>query len=53
MFATRPWRSLHTRSVQTFSPGEQIPNPLPGDFILTHGTSWTSRMIRWGEAIPY
>jgi uncharacterized protein YycO len=53
MFATRPWRSLHTRSVQTFSPGEQIPNPLPGDFILTHGTSWTSRMIRWGEAIRY
>jgi uncharacterized protein YycO len=53
MFATRPWRSLHARSVQTFSPGEQIPNPLPGDFILTHGTSWTSRMIRWGEAIRY
>ena len=53
MFATRPWRPLHTRSVQTVSPGEQIPNPLPGDFILTHGKSWTSRMIRWGQAIRY
>ena len=53
MFAKRPWRPLHTRAVESFRPGEQVVNPLPGDFILTHGTSWTSRMIRLGEAIRF
>lgn len=53
MFAKRAWHPLHTRSVETFRPGEQVVSPLPGDFILTHGNSWTSRMIRFGEAIRY
>jgi hypothetical protein len=53
MFAKRPWSPLHTGSVQAFAPGEQVVNPLPGDFILTHGTSWTSRMIRFGQALRF
>ena len=53
MFAKRSWSPLHTGSVQTFAPGQQVVDPLPGDFILTHGTSWTSRLIRFGEALRY
>jgi len=53
MFAKRNWSAFHTRSVRTFAPGEEIVDPCPGDFILTHGTSWTSRMIRLGEELRY
>lgn len=27
--------------------------PRPGDFILTHGDEWTSRLIRFGQTIRY
>jgi hypothetical protein len=27
--------------------------PLPGDFILTHGPDWISRLIRFGQGIRY
>lgn len=53
MFAKRAWSPLHTGSFQPFAPGEEVINPFPGDFILTHGTSWTSRMIRIGEKLRY
>jgi hypothetical protein len=53
MFAKRFWSPLHAGSVQTFLPGEQVINPCPGDFILTHGNSWTSYMIRFGQKIRY
>jgi hypothetical protein len=47
------WSPLHTGSAQAFPPGEGVVNPCPGDFILTHGTSWSSRLIRFGEKIRY
>jgi len=53
MFAKGSWSPLHARTVQTFPAGEQVVNPCPGDFILTHGNSWTSRLIRFGETIRY
>ena len=53
MFATRAWSPLHPGIVKAFLPGEQINNPFPGDFVFTHGTSWTSRMIRFGEKVRY
>jgi len=53
MFAKPFWSPLHAGSVQTFLPGEQVINPCPGDFILTHGNSWTSYMIRFGQKIRY
>jgi hypothetical protein len=46
-------RPLHTGRIEAFEPGKEISDPCPGDFILTHGTSWTSRMIRIGERIRY
>jgi len=27
--------------------------PQPGDFILTHGEEWTSRLIRFGQSLRY
>lgn len=27
--------------------------PQPGDFILTHGSAWTSALIRWGQGLRY
>lgn len=53
MFAKQPWSPLHAGSVRTFAPGAEVGNPCPGDFILTHGTSWSSRLIRFGESIRY
>jgi hypothetical protein len=53
MFAKRTWFPLHTGLLQGYPPGEQVNNPYPGDFVFTHGTSWTSRMIRFGEKIRY
>jgi hypothetical protein len=53
MFARRSWVPLHSGLVQPFAPGQEVTNPCPGDFILTHGTSWTSRMIRFGQRIRY
>ncbi len=53
MFAKRPWSPLHAASIRAFAPGEQVANPCAGDFILTHGASWTSRLIRFGEKIRY
>lgn len=36
------------------SPGLIVyPMPEPGDFLLTHGDSWTSRLIRIGQAIRF
>ena len=29
--------------------GQTARTALPGDFILTHGDHWTSKMIRWGQ----
>ena len=53
MFKKRRWSPLHVLSVRCFPPGEQVSAPCPGDFILTHGTSWTSRMIRFGQTLRY
>jgi len=33
--------------------GREAQGPRPGDFILTHGKSWTSRLIRFGEGLRY
>lgn len=32
---------------------ELAPKLRPGDFILTHGNEWTSKMIRFGESLRY
>jgi hypothetical protein len=39
--------------VKAFPPGAAATNPQPGDLILTHGTAWTSRLIRAGQRLRF
>lgn len=40
-------------SLHYYPSGQTVEQPLPGDFLLTHGAAWTSRLIRVGESIRY
>ncbi len=40
-------------SVTYYKPGQEELDPQPGDFLLTHGTAWTSDLIRFGERLRY
>src|SRR5437660_10221112 len=35
------------------APGEADPDPLPGDFILTHGGEFFSRVIQFGQGLRF
>src|SRR5712691_4490174 len=35
------------------APGETDPDPLPGDFILTHGGEFFSRVIQFGQGLRF
>lgn len=49
-----PERSVvHLAAVQHFGPGEQLLDPLPGDFILTHGGEFSSKLIRLGQGLRF
>jgi uncharacterized protein YycO len=39
--------------IEEFGPGKSVPDPKPGDFVLTRGQGWTSVMIRVGERLRY
>ena len=47
----QPFRPVERESVEHFPPGEAPGVTVPGDFVLTHGDAWTSRMIRFGQAL--
>ena len=34
-------------------PGQSDPDPLPGDFILTHGAEFWSRVIQFGQGLRF
>lgn len=53
MFKHRAWKAKHSRRVERFAPGKEVTDPIPGDFVLTHGKSWTSRLIRLGQKLRY
>lgn len=38
---------------QTFQPGEEVSDPQPGDFALTHGEGQESKVIRWAQRIRF
>jgi hypothetical protein len=35
------------------APGQDDPDPLPGDFILTHGGEFFSRVIQFGQGLRF
>lgn len=47
----QPFHPVPRRAVQRFRPGEAVTDPQPGDFLLTHGSAWTSRLIQLGQRV--
>jgi hypothetical protein len=47
----RPFKPVEREDVERFGRGATITNPRPGDFILTHGKAWTSRLIQLGQKL--
>lgn len=45
------FRPVRRESVERVGPGEDFVAATPGDFVLTHGNAWTSRMIRFGQRL--
>jgi uncharacterized protein YycO len=45
------FRAVEGASVEHYGPGEQPDVTVPGDFVLTHGDAWTSKMIRFGQSL--
>ncbi len=40
-------------TVERFGPGESVVNPQPGDFLLTHSSDFSSKLIHWGQSFRY
>lgn len=51
MSMSKPFMPVAREGVERVGKGETVSNPRPGDFILTHGTAWTSRLIQWGQRL--
>jgi len=49
----QPFAPVIGASVEIYGPGEEVLNPQPGDFILTHGSDWTSKLIRFGQGLRF
>jgi uncharacterized protein YycO len=47
----REFEPVERESVERAGPGEAVEEFEPGDFILTHGNAWTSRLIRFGQRL--
>ncbi len=46
-----PFRAVPRGAVRYYGAGEEAVAWQPGDFILTHGDAWTSRLIRFGQRL--
>jgi len=49
--ATTP--RIAIEGVQRYRPGERVIGPRHGDFVLIHGSHWTSWLIQAGQAFRY
>jgi hypothetical protein len=49
----QPFAPVAEAESQTFGPQEEIADPVPGDFILTHGRAWTRKLIRFGQRLRF
>jgi uncharacterized protein YycO len=45
------FRPIPGATVEHYAPGEEPDVTVPGDFVLTHGDAWTSKMIRFGQSL--
>jgi hypothetical protein len=49
--ARRPYEPVSRAGVERLGPGEEAVDFEAGDFILTHGDAWTSKLIRFGQRL--
>lgn len=47
----RAFLPVSRAAVHRVGPGDTATEYAPGDFILTHGDAWTSKMIRFGQSL--
>lgn len=38
-----------TTRIERYGPGEEVPNPRPGDFILVRSPGWLGRIVTWAQ----
>ncbi|MCA1846398.1 MAG: hypothetical protein LC792_25025, partial [Actinobacteria bacterium] len=46
-----PFQPVSRAGVECFGPGEEASRYVAGDFVLTHGDAWTSKLIRFGQRL--
>ena len=51
MAERRPFAPVPRAAVARYGPGEEPEAYEAGDFILTHGDAWTSKLIRFGQRL--
>ncbi|MFN2555400.1 MAG: hypothetical protein ABR592_00770 [Nitriliruptorales bacterium] len=49
--ARQPFQAVERLAVESYEPGAYASGLRAGDFILTHGRAWTSRLIRFGQRL--
>lgn len=50
---SRPFQKVTCVGYERCQPGKEAINLKPGDFILTHGNAWTSKLIRIGQSLRF
>lgn len=48
-----PASSVRPVTFTRYGPGEEAQQPVPGDFILTHGNKMYDKLIRWAQALKF
>lgn len=51
VLANQPFEPVPNEGVEAYAPGESAASWRPGDLVLTHGSAWTSRLIRFGQRL--
>ena len=50
---TQPLINVPPLSVRRYGPGEEVADPQPGDFILTHNATWSAKLVQFGQKLRY
>ncbi len=50
---TQPSVNAGLLRFERFGPGEEVSDPQPGDFILTHNTTWSAKLVQFGQKLRY
>lgn len=49
----QPFTRVLGAFIECYGPGEEVSDPQPGDFILTHNDAWTGKLIRFGQGLRF